>query len=158
MALGTQSPEAGLLRSGSQVWAMAGNPGGRHLESAKLKIGSELGGRLGRGPVWGTGQLALALGWVRQLSVLWQGECSDYCGQRKLVLRAPGLCKGPCLPPLPPRVTVFMQSPVILHTGQMEGEARQATPGMLAPVWAGRHCGLPFFLVIGCDPTHRPEL
>lgn len=34
-------------RSRSQAWTMAGNPGGRHLESVRLKIGSELGGQLG---------------------------------------------------------------------------------------------------------------
>lgn len=47
MAMGTQSPEAGPLRSRSEVWATAGNPGGWHVESAKLMIGSELGGGLG---------------------------------------------------------------------------------------------------------------
>lgn len=46
VAIGTQSPEAGGLWSRSQFWAMAGNPGGRHLESVRIKIGSELGGRL----------------------------------------------------------------------------------------------------------------
>lgn len=34
-------------RSRSQAWTTAGNPGGRHLESVRLKIASELGGWLG---------------------------------------------------------------------------------------------------------------
>lgn len=44
---GHRDPESGPLRSGNHAWTMAGNPGARRLESVRLKIGSELGGRLG---------------------------------------------------------------------------------------------------------------
>lgn len=58
----------------AQGLTRAGNLGGRHLESVRLKIGSELGGRVqsfSAGCVWSKTQ-ALALGWIRLLGILWQ--------------------------------------------------------------------------------------
>lgn len=47
---------------------MAGNPSGRHSDSVRLKVDSELGGRLGSvqsGHVRAREQAALAFGWIR---------------------------------------------------------------------------------------------